>query len=79
MVDPQFKASKNAKDHRAHMDLLFTVETQVLEEVDGGYKGERAWRIERRTPAAARRARARIEAAGAESDESGVEDDHDYD
>ena len=38
-----FKASKDHKAHRAHVELLFTVETQVLVPVDGGHVGQSAW------------------------------------
>ena len=74
VVDPDFANSTRSEDRRAHMDLLFTVETQPLVPVADGYQGRDAWRIERRDPAAAR-ARARIEEAAGESDESGHGDD----
>eukprot|EP00966_Prymnesium_polylepis_P146433 3381788-Prymnesium_polylepis.1 len=69
MIDPDFATSSKEADHRAHKDLIFTVETQQLVEVEGGHDGALAWRIERRAPAAAR-ARALIDGA-AHSDESG--------
>jgi hypothetical protein len=73
VVDPDFANSKREADRRAHLDLLFYVDTQVLVETEGGYKGKRAWHIEHRAPAAAR-ARALIDGA-AESDESGHDDE----
>ena len=78
IVDPDFKKSTKAEDHRAHLDLLFTVDSQPLVEVDGGYNGERAWRIEYRAGGATR-ARMRMEAAAGESDESGEERESDMD
>ena len=75
VVDPEFKQSTDPKNHRAHMNLLFTVESQPLVAVDAGYKGQDAWCIEHRTTSAGR-AQARINAAageGGESDESGDE------
>ena len=74
VVDPDFANSTRSEDRRAHMDLIFTVETQPLMPVADGYQGRDAWRIERREPAAAR-ARALIEEAAGESDESGHGDD----
>ena len=44
VVDPDFATSTRAEDRRAHMDLLFTVETQALVKVEGRDKGERHWR-----------------------------------
>ena len=77
IIDPDFAKSKNPKDRRAHMDLLFTVEDQPLVEIDEGYRGQRAWRSERRAMAAVL-ARARIDAAAdGDSDESGHDDMHD--
>tara|TARA_B100000768_G_scaffold95824_1_gene89424 strand:- start:725 stop:1006 length:282 start_codon:yes stop_codon:yes gene_type:complete len=75
VVDPDFATSTRVEDRRAHMDLLFTVETQALVEVEGRHMGERAWRIERRSASAASTARSRIDAAAGESDESGDERD----
>ena len=75
VVDQDFAGSTRVEDRRAHMNLLFTVETQALVEVEEGYKGERAWRIERRSTSAASVARSRIDAAAGESDESGDERD----
>ena len=69
VIDPDFAKSSKEADHRAHKDLIFTVETQQLVEVEGGHNGALAWRIQHRAPAAAR-ARARIDGA-AQSDESG--------
>ena len=57
------------EDRRAHKDLIFTVETQQLVEVEDGHDGKMAWRIQKCAPAAAR-ARALIDGA-AQSDESG--------
>ena len=71
VVDPDFEKSKDHKDHRAHMSLLFRVATQPLVIVEGGYNGKDAWRIERRAPAAARARERLADAAGGESDESG--------
>ena len=48
---------------------------QPMVEVEGRHKGERAWRIERRSASAASTARSRIDAAAGESDESGDERD----
>jgi hypothetical protein len=72
VADPDFVNSSKPENRRAHTELIFTVETQPLVAVDGGYQGQEAWRIERRNASAAR-ARARID--GAASDESGHDDE----
>ena len=77
VVDPDFKESEDPKDHRANMNLLFTIEAQPLVECEELYEGEKAWRIEHRAPEAAR-ARAAIEAAGDDS-ESGEEREMQFD
>ena len=72
VVDPDSKKSNRQEDHRAHMDLLFTVEAPPLVELEERHEGQRAWRIKHCAPEAAR-ARALIDAAAGEDSESGEE------